>query len=235
MPDRPVIAIAAEVVSHPAQSAFRFPWNISSQAYVESIRKAGGIPYIIPSGSEELIEGADGLLLQGGKDVTPSFYKEERSPLCRETNVEEDEFQCKLIMAAERKGIPVLGICRGIQIINTAFSGTLYQDQSEGGFIKHDRLDRPEDGVHEIFLEEGSFLEKCFRKRRLFVNSLHHQMVKDVAPGFKVSARSQDGSVEAIERGNMIAVQWHPEAMLQKRDEMLPLFSFFIALCNCNR
>lgn len=135
-------------------------------------------------------------------------------------------------MAANEKHIPILGICRGIQIINTAFGGTLYQDQSEGGFIKHNRFDRTEDGVHEIRIEEDSFLEKIFRRSTLFVNSLHHQMVKDVAPGFKVSARAADGCIEAIEKDDIIAVQWHPEAMAAKRDEMLALFSYFMTLCN---
>lgn len=232
MSAKPVIAIAAELVEKPAGSAFTYSWNISSESYVQAVQRAGGVPFIIPKGSEELIRFADGLLMQGGKDIDPLSYREERHQLCGASDIEEDEFHKTLIIAANDRNMPILGICRGLQIINTVFGGTLYQDQSEGGFIKHSRYDRPEDGVHEVWVEEGSFLERIFHRRTLFVNSLHHQMIKDLAPGFRTAACTGDGSIEAIEKGNIIAVQWHPEAMSQKRTEMSALFSYFISLCD---
>jgi len=230
---KPVIAIASEEIRRPSLSAFPYSWYITNDAYTTAIERAGGIPFILPPSKDaiSLISKADGLLLQGGADVSPSLYKEEKRECCGECNEEEDLFHIALVKKTERQGKPIFGICRGLQLINVAFGGSLYQDRREGNFEEHTRKDKFDSPIHKVKLLEGSFLSELFETDCLKVNSLHHQMIKTLAPCFKASAISEDGVIEAIERGNIRGVQWHPEAMLAKEDAFLPLFSTFIELC----
>lgn len=231
---RPIIAIASEEIKKPSLSAFPFSWYITNEAYIKAIDNAGGIPILLPPSTEaiSMIKEVDGLLLQGGADVDPSSYKEERHACCGESSIEEDRFHIQLLIEAEKQNKPVLGICRGMQLINAAFGGTLYQDRKENpGFAEHLNKELYADGVHTISIRKDSFLAKALKEEHIKVNSLHHQMIKNLAPGFKVAAESCDGVIEAIERGNIWAVQWHPEAMLSVSDSMKSVFSAFLALC----
>lgn len=215
--------------------------NLSlAPGYYASILKAGGIPFIIPPFDDDNIlintlDNIDGLLLTGGGDINPLFLKEEPVKELHSINPHRDRQELLLARLAANRQIPVLGICRGIQVMNAALGGSLYQDiysQAEGKLIKHSQdLDRAY-ASHTVRIEEDSLLAKIMGQTTLPVNSFHHQAVKEPAPGFRVSARATDGIIEAIESKeykSMLGVQWHPECFILNGDEcMMPLFDWLL-------
>lgn len=226
--ERRIIGIAADCMS-PKDSAFGAERQYTNSFYTDAIAVTGGIPILLlPSiiSPEEVIDTIDGLLLQGGGDVDPALYGQERSPLCGESNSELDQFQIGLVKAAIKKHKPILGVCRGCQLINVVYGGTLYQDESACTKTNHARYLSPEEGVHQAFIERNTLLSSLFPGPHLLVNSLHHQIIDKVGEGLCVSARGEDGCIEAVEdkEKDILAVQWHPEALLQRSDMMMPLF-----------
>ena len=175
------------------------------------------------------------MLFRSGEDVCPSYYGEEPLRALGEIVPYRDEFDYKLIKMAVDKGLPVLGICRGEQMMNIAYGGTLYQDipsQKKDSYVKH-RQNAPRTyGTHAINIEKGSILEKQIGKTNARVNSYHHQSVKDIAPGFKATAYSEDEVIEAIEMiGNdkVWGVQFHPEGPVSGgNDELIGIFQYLI-------
>lgn len=165
------------------------------------------------------VAACDLVVMCGGEDVDPARYKAARSPRLGAVNLSRDAFEFAVLDAATAQRKRIFGICRGQQIINVYFGGTLWQDLPSEFPVKgicHRRRDLPKDGVHALTVEPGSFLAEVYGEEPLSVNSLHHQAVKDLAPGFKIVARAPDGVVEAIEnpaRG-VSAVQFHPERMV---------------------
>lgn len=210
------------------------------EGYFTSILKAGGVPFILPpvDDTDSLIsalESVDGILLTGGADINPLFLGEEPIKELHSINPRRDRSELLLARLAADRQIPVLGICRGIQVMNAAFGGSLYQDihvQREGTCIKHDQELGRSYASHTVQLEKDSLLYKLFGAETLPVNSFHHQAVKEVAPGFRVTARAADGVVEAMESTeykSMVGVQWHPECFILERDKcMMPVFEWFI-------
>ncbi len=211
-----------------------------AEGYYASVRKAGGIPVILPpcDGTDDLadmLDGLDGLLLTGGADINPLYMGEEPIKELHGINPHRDLWELLLVRLAADRQIPLLGICRGIQVMNVAFGGSLYQDihvQMEGTRIRHDQdLDRGY-ASHTVRLETDSLLYKLFGAETLPVNSFHHQAVNEAAPGFRVTARATDGVIEAIESTeykSMLGVQWHPECFILERDEcMIPLFGWLV-------
>jgi len=211
-----------------------------AEGYYRSILKAGGVPLIIPSydETEPLIHSLnqiDGLLLTGGADINPLFLGEEPIKELHGINPRRDRQELLLTKLAADRQIPILGICRGIQTMNAAFGGELYQDihsQMEGTRIKHDQdLDRSY-ASHTVQVEPDSLLHRLFGTETLAVNSFHHQAVKNAAPGFRICARSSDGVIEAMESTeykSMLGVQWHPECFILRGDEcMMPLFRWLV-------
>ena len=211
-----------------------------AEGYYQSILKAGGVPVILPPFEEtdaliSALDSLDGILLTGGADINPLYLGEEPVMELHGINPRRDKQELLLAKLAADRQIPILGICRGIQTMNAAFGGTLYQDihsQMEGKRIKHDQdLDRGY-ASHTVQIEEGSLLYRLFNADTLAVNSFHHQAVKDAAPGFRVCARSVDGVIEAIESTeykSMLGVQWHPECFILRGDEcMMPLFRWLV-------
>ncbi len=195
-----------------------------SAAYVTALESAGLIPLIVPplshgGAAAAILESVSGLVLTGGEDVDPALYGEKRHEKVRSVNAARDATEAALIEEAKARGKPVLAICRGIQILNVALGGTLIQDipsQCDTS-LAHDE-DSPRDSrSHEISIEPGSLIAGAVGTEHCTVNSFHHQSVKRVADGFRVTARSPDGLIEGIESTDadwwVMGVQWHPEEM----------------------
>lgn len=208
--------------------------------YYTSVLKAGGIPFVIPPFDNEdilvkLLDDVDGLLLTGGGDINPLFLHEEPIRELHGINPYRDRQELLLARLAANRQIPLLGICRGMQVMNAALGGTLYQDihvQMEGSRIKHSQdLDRSF-ASHSVRVEADTLLASLLNADTVPVNSFHHQAIKEPAPGFRVAARAVDGVIEAMESceyKSMLGVQWHPECFILNVDEcMMPLFDWLI-------
>jgi len=227
--NRPLIGITAHV-SLVADAGVEVLHQVVNVAYVKAVRKAGGVPVLLPMGSaDDAVAGlaaVDGLLVTGGDDVNPSFYGAEVAPETQPADVERDACEIALITAAVRDDRPMLCVCRGIQILNVALGGTL-QQHHEGHFD----LANYNQAVHDVHLEPGSMLAKVMGSTDVAVNSLHHQALDVVAPGLAAVGRTDDGLVEGVEvegRAFALGVQWHPE-MLRHRPEHLALFEALVA------
>jgi putative glutamine amidotransferase len=216
----PVIAVSATADTR-LGGAHRVRLNSS---YVTALESAGLIPIVIPplatpDQARSILERVDGVLLTGGEDVDPALYGQDRIEKCGEPNKARDETEIAMSLAARELGKPLLAICRGPQVLNVAFGGTLIQDipSQVPGALKHNADDERASRVHDVSIEPGSLTAKAIGATEVSVNSLHHQSVRDVAPGFRVSATAPDGIVEAIEWDGAdwwaMAVQWHPEEM----------------------
>jgi putative glutamine amidotransferase len=217
-------------------------------AYIESVLRAGGVPVVLPVNDnpdvlKTMIESIDALIMTGGEDVDPlKNYNEAPIPGLGEINPERDAFDIALIKLAIERGIPLLGICRGHQIINVVCGGTLYQDlpsqHKSSGLLKHRQQAPAWYGTHQVEIEPNSILAKILGKTSIVSNSFHHQAVKDVAPGFIVTGRTGDGVVEAMEmKGNprIYTVQFHPEGpTAHGLDDFLPIFTYLVGLAKGN-
>lgn len=192
-------------------------------AYAHSISQAGGIPILLtppigPDRAADALAPLDGLILTGGHDVDPQWYDAHPSPALGPVDLHRDEFELALFHAARSQGLPILGICRGLQLVNVAMGGTLYQDlpSEQPGDIPHDPPVPRDARTHAITLSAGSRLQCALDTGVLVTNSFHHQAIRDLAPGLTVTARAEDGVIEGVEgsadeAGWLLAVQWHPE------------------------
>ena len=210
--------------------------------YVEGVAAAGGAPVVLPPVGDERTAGAvvrslDGLLLSGGSDLDPSYYGEEPDPELGPTIPERDAFEMALVGLALRRGIPIFGICRGMQVLNVALGGTLYQDlpsQWDRDVFKHRQATPKWQPTHEVEVEDGSYIAGVMDREMVKVNSYHHQGVKDLAEGLVVTGRSADGVVEAVEARNisehwLLGVQWHAEAMRGAGPQQESLFEAHVS------
>ena len=192
-------------------------------AYVTALESAGLVPLIVPplssaSAAAAILDSVSGLVLTGGEDVDPARYGEKRHEKVRSINAARDATEAALVEEAKARGKPVLAICRGIQILNVALGGTLVQDipSQLDTRIAHDEDSPRNSRSHEISIEPRSLIAKAVGTERCTVNSFHHQSVKRVADGLRVTARSPDGVIEGLESIDdwwVLAVQWHPEEM----------------------
>lgn len=183
----------------------------------------------------------DGLILVGGNDVDPKHYGEEPRVKLGKLDPARDQSDMAYIEACNELYIPVLGVCRGMQLLNVAYGGSLYQDLSEieSWKIQHDQATPVSEPLHEIKVEENTILSQLLKSENAMVNTVHHQAIKDLSPQFEVSARSSDGIVEAIESAEgpaMLGVQWHPELLFEKSEEQLAIFKWLTTSavsCDC--
>ena len=205
-----------------------------NQTYIHSVLQAGAIPILLPTVENELaiqeqLHRIDAVLLSGGSDINPLLFGEEPDTKLDFVLPERDDYEIRLTTLAHQMGKPLLGICRGIQVMNVAFGGSLYQDiftQSPNCTIKHRQNSRRDFAGHTTDIVPGSLLHQILGETSLPVNSFHHQAVKAVAPGFVINAMSRDGIIEGIERPGsfMLGVQWHPEMLVDSYPVMLELF-----------
>lgn len=199
-------------------------------SYVSSIRRAGGIPVLLPvapdDGIDDLLDAVDGVVLTGGGDLQPARYGADIEPETDRVDPDRDRFDLAVMDRVLARRTPALAVCRGIQILNVAAGGTLNQHVPT-----HTCLDRPKDTAHEVEIVAGTRLATVLGPGRFEVNSLHHQGIDRVGDGLIVSARAPDGLVEGLEpvdRDHLLAVQWHPE-LLRTRPEHLALFEDLVA------
>ncbi|MFD0715576.1 gamma-glutamyl-gamma-aminobutyrate hydrolase family protein [Paenibacillus sp. GCM10027626] len=207
-------------------------------AYVDSIVRAGGIPFLVPAGLDEeaatqISLATDGLLLTGGHDVDPNLYGEPPAQELGEVTPERDALEVMLIRAFLSNKKPIFAICRGAQILNVALGGTLYQDvHVQLHSIQHQQKSRLKHYAHPVSAVDDSLLRQLVGKETFRVNSIHHQAVKSCPASLRISAMAEDGVVEAIEgNGEMfvLGVQWHPEAT--EDDVSRKLFEGFVEAC----
>ncbi len=232
---RPVIGITASTVAE----ANADKWTDQlKQAYARAIWDAGGIPLLLPNlpdaDPDAILTCIDGLLLSGGRDVEPVLYGDGEIHPTVELDVPRDRFELPLIRAAHGRDIPILGICRGIQSLNVALGGTLWQDlpSQSPSDVKHRQDAAGDQATHTLRLEPECRLAAVFGRRELPVNSFHHQAVRAVADGLVAVGWAEDGIVEAVEdprRRFVIGVQYHPEEMAGSCAASASLFASFVA------
>ena len=223
------------VIAMPRMSTDPEP-TVAQSKYIESLARAGaGMRWVELSDPEQAVQDAltcDGLLLPGGGDMDPKFYGQERIPACGEPNLLRDAAEPLLLRAFLAADKPVLGICRGIQVMNAVLGGDLYQDIKPFEHLPHnDHWAK----VHTVTVRRGTLLSRILGQDTVLVNSQHHQAVDRVAPGFTLAALSEDGIVEAIEKPDArfcLAVQWHPEWLSDADPAMQGLFDAFVNACS---
>lgn len=223
------------VIAMPRMSTDPEP-TVAQSKYMESLVRAGaGMRWVELNDPEQAVQDAltcDGLLLPGGGDMDPKFYGQERIPACGEPNLLRDAAEPLLLRAFLAADKPVLGICRGIQVMNAVLGGDLYQDIKPFEHLPHNGHWAK---VHTVTVRRGTLLSRILGQDTVLVNSQHHQAVDRVAPGFTLAALSEDGIVEAIEKpdaGFCLGVQWHPEWLSDADPAMQGLFDAFVNACS---
>lgn len=211
--------------------------------YLNAIRSAGGVPLLLPlqAEKEELTAAAgvcDGILFTGGPDIDPFRFGEETIRQCGVVVPERDKMEESLFDIVLPSGKPILGICRGIQVLNVFLGGTLYQDITaqfpSDLSIAHSQQSGNSVLTHSVLVKEGTLLSQSLTKDYIKVNSFHHQAVKDVAPSLKVAGVSADSLIEAVYLPGhpfFLGVQWHPEHLFDTNEDALRIFQAFVTAC----
>lgn len=205
----------------------------------DAISIAGGLPFIIPyldeeQSIQELAQRIDGLLLTGGGDIDPFLFGEEPVPGLGSITPERDQLEMTLIREMLKLNKPILGICRGCQILAIAVGGSMFQDiyaQKEQPLLQHAQKAPRYHVSHLALIQEGSLLHRIMGEGQIKVNSFHHQAVRELPAGFRISGVATDGVIEAIESMEnpfVIGVQWHPEDLYARHPQMLKLFQALV-------
>lgn len=242
MAKKPVIGISCSWIIDQEGAFAGYKRTYVNHDYVRSVYEAGGVPLMLPfvDGVEKLgllapyLDLIDGLVLSGGHDIDPAFYGEEPQQRLGATWAARDRYDHSLFKGALKKKMPVLGICRGFQIINASLGGKLLQDlsYSEHTLLKHVQGHSPEVPTHWVQLEPGNPFHELYGDK-VYVNSWHHQVVAKEGKGLTVCGRSSDGVIEAVSdvSRRILGAQWHPEMMSVASDEMKKLFQYFVNWC----
>jgi len=214
---------------------------VTKSTYINAILLSGGTPILIPYTSDlmecrNVIGKLDGLLLPGGIDISPRLYGEEPLKEAGMSIHNIDLYEIEMIHEAQKLGKPILAICRGIQILNVALGGTLYQDidaQQAATICHNQSISIRDEMTHSVSLLSDSVLYRLYQQDKIYVNSYHHQAVKDLAETLFPSAYSLDHILEACESedGRIIGVQWHPETLISTDENSRKLFRYFIEIC----
>jgi putative glutamine amidotransferase len=209
-------------------------------SYIRAVERAGGVPLLLtpfhsPAALARLSERIDGLLLTGGGDIDPVRFGEARHAKTDLVSAERDELELERVTRqAIDTGLPLLAICRGLQVVNVALNGTLHQHVPDvfGDEIAHSQPGARNDRTHDVSVEPGTLLADLARGEHLRVNSFHHQAIKDLGDGLKPVAWADDKMIEAVElpgaRGFVLAVQWHPEELVEDDPAALRLFTALV-------
>jgi putative glutamine amidotransferase len=242
VPPRPVIGIATQTLDA-VPGKLPLGW-IMGQRYVKGLTAAGAVPWLIPLLPDDeatlrgIYERLDGLFLTGGVDIDPSRYGEPRHARCDRSDPARDATELTLIRWALADARPILGVCRGIQALNVACGGSLYQHVPEQhpSAIKHDYFPGPPDYsrdylAHVVRFRPDSRLARLLGAEQVQVNSMHHQGIKRLAPGLAATAVAPDGLIEGVEapdRPFVVGVQWHPEELVEQHPPQRRLFASFV-------
>jgi putative glutamine amidotransferase len=232
---RPLIGVTTWRSPRPSN---RFHYAVSSE-YVAAIEEAGGVAVTLPAQPEavpELIAALDALILTGGGDVDPVHYGQSLHPATRSIDPDRDHFELDLARMAVERGLPLLGICRGIQVLNVALGGTLIQDISDQvpAALVHQSPEDVPITTHHVRLQATSRLAALIQSTGLVTNSDHHQAIQSLAPALRAVGWSQDDVVEAVESTDqafIIGVQWHPELMFRGAAPHRLLFAGLVEAC----
>lgn len=214
-----------------------------STANIHAVTRFNGLPIVLPNlqeaGVEEVANMIDGLFLTGGGDIDPTLFGEEPHPRLGSIVPERDAFEIQLVQKMLQKNKPILGICRGAQILSIAAGGDMYQDifaQSTGELLQHDQQAPNWHASHFVHVTKGTILSSITGVEKFKVNSFHHQAVRNIPSGFLVSGVASDGIIEAFESENhsfVMGIQWHPESLLLKDDLISStIFRCFIGACS---
>lgn len=236
--NKPVIALSGNILFDDSGPFRGYHRSYVNDDYVRSVENAGGLPIILPFTQNEqnpadILGMCNGLILTGGHDVAPLGFGAEPLQGIGDIFPERDAFDFLLIKEAMRLKLPILGICRGHQIINVYNGGTLYQDlkYDKNCTIKHSQNQRPELGTHTVTLDKNSKLAHIIGKTEIVTNSFHHQTINKVGNFLKVIAAAKDGTIEALEHTEypwLLSVQFHPEMMSAVSDDIKKIFTAFI-------
>ncbi len=209
-----------------------------NQDYISSVLQTGGVPLILPYVTElstikSQLDAVDGILLSGGHDVSPHHYDEEPIQQLGQLCVERDEYEIHVIRLALERNLPIFAICRGIQILNVALGGSLYQDIAHqmSSTLQHWQQAKGYVASHSVDIVPDTLLHSITAQSTLKVNSFHHQAINRLAPQLKINARARDGAIEGVELPQsrwVVGVQWHPERMLEHHPVMQRLFNAFV-------
>jgi len=219
------------------------PYVSLKNSYVRAIEESGGVPVVLPVTDKQqarlLVSYLDGIVFSGGNDVAPWFFGKEPLPGLGSWDTWRDEWEIELCNQAWEAKLPMLGICRGCQLMNVARGGTLIQDigHSNPDALLHNPTIPHDELCHHIAIEKGSSLFELFAAEELLVNSLHHQAIEEPAKDFKVTARSRDGIIEALEatdRRFALALQFHPEGLFVRYPAFLAPFKALVAAASQN-
>jgi putative glutamine amidotransferase len=242
---RPIVGVPTQTLQSLGGVSAEIPpsW-VMSQRYIQVLTTAGALPWMIPLVTDEgtlhgIYDSLDGVFLPGGADIDPASYGNTPHPLCDKTDRDRDRVELSLGKWALADRKPVLGVCRGMQMINIASGGTLYQDLATQfrGAIKHDYF--PFGGQtyardylsHDVRVADDSRLARLFGAGPLKVNSMHHQGIRTLGDGLVATAEAPDGLIEAVEgtgSSYLLAVQWHPEALTDRDPTTRKLFAEFV-------